>query len=175
MTPTPAAAPQDTLEPKGMKSNATTNMLPLLNREDLVGKWAEQQGRPNEGESPRTDDQVAVVLCGVRHPSNVGSIMRSCSCFGAVRLQHLHYAFDETNRTYWSEPHVLAAVQSASVGTYQEFQQHDGTPFRSIPVYDFEMSEVPLVVLEAIKGAVSIQDYKFPERCEIMVGSEHKV
>ena len=120
------------------------------------------------------DDALGVILCGVRDPSNVGSIMRTCSCFGVSRFLHLHYAAnEETNQKYWSGLHVSAAIQSCSVGTCVNFEYH-GTPFQSISVSDYVLSERPVVVLEAIAGAVSIHDYKFPRHCDIMVGSEHK-
>jgi len=167
-------------------NNTTNNASPLLNGKDLAGKWAEQDGtglattggsrhcKQKQRDVCNDDDNLGVILCGVRNPSNVGSMMRTCSCFRVSRLLHLHYAANnKTNQKYWSEPHVSAALQSCSVGTFTRFE-HDGMLFKSIPVNEFTLPERPLVVLEAIAGAVSIMEYKFPEQCEIMVGSEHK-
>lgn len=166
----------------------STTPLPLLCREDLNGKWAEQDGtglctmggsrhrkqRDQFNTDVDSDKNVGIVLCGVRHPSNVGAIIRSCSCFGVSRLLHLHSAANNnTNKRYWSEPHIVATLQSCSVGTLSRFQQADGAPFQSISIDNFVVSR-PLVVMEAIAGAISIYEYKFPEHCDVMVGSEHK-
>lgn len=105
--------------------------------------------------------------------------MRTCGCFGISRMLHVHYArTEETNQTYWSEPHVVAAIQSNSVGTSKRFQQ-DGLPFESISACEYatvlsKEDHPPVIVLEAIAGAVSIYNFKFPKECEIMVGSENK-
>mmetsp|Transcript_10824 Transcript_10824/g.16631 ORF Transcript_10824/g.16631 Transcript_10824/m.16631 type:complete len:252 (-) Transcript_10824:577-1332(-) len=168
---------------------------PLLTRKDLGGKWEEQDGtgRPRAGARRNVKDassvsngenDVGIILCGVKSPQNVGSMMRTCRCFGIPQLLHLHYALnDETNVHYWNQPNIVQQLESCSVGLLSSFQSNDDkfqTPFPSMSIADFVTSHLqsnqspPLVVLEAIAGAVSIHDFKFPQNCHIMVGSEHK-
>ena len=182
-----------------MSSNTLHNsFIPLLSPQDLTGKWPEQDStgdRPTTGGSRHHKQQethngadslpqnVQVVLCGVRNPTNVGSILRTCACFGISQLLHLHSSSnDETNSKYWTEPHVKGALERSSVGTCSQFQQRDKMPMKSISISRYTKtlncasneSRRPLVVLEAIAGAVSIDNYHFPETCDVMVGSEHR-
>mmetsp|Transcript_28142 Transcript_28142/g.39587 ORF Transcript_28142/g.39587 Transcript_28142/m.39587 type:complete len:224 (+) Transcript_28142:27-698(+) len=167
-----------------------TGSSPLLDRDGLAGKWAEQDatGRPRKGGRHNRDkhgtDNIegsifGVVLCGVRTPANVGAIMRLCSCFGTADLLHLHYASnDDTNRKYWRQSQISQELESCSVGTKKRFE-HEGAPFQSVQVSEFvpylaSDDRPPVIVLEAVAGATSIYDFQFPERCKIMVGSEHK-
>eukprot|EP01047_Picozoa_sp_COSAG01_P065948 COSAG01_NODE_9006_length_2585_cov_1.988335_1_plen_240_part_00 len=144
----------------------------------------------------KSDDGMVAVLCGVRAPANVGSAMRLCACFGAASLVHLHYARDDTvNNRFWTQPQVLKEVQATAVGTAPQFAapvSADGSlathqsqevprdmPFKSMGVAAYARmlsagDARPTIVLEAVQSAVSIYDFSFPQRCAIVVGSEHK-
>lgn len=187
------------------ETNTHDASTPLLNRDEMAGKWAEQDGhdtgRYRKGGRRQTkqghtsnfqqENGMGVVLCGVRSPANVGSIMRLCGCFGTADILHVHYApNDDTNRKYWGQSPILQQLESCSVGLLKQFECDNGAPFLSVGVSEFVSSymqltspaptplelqkRVPIVVLEAVAGAVSIHDFSFPKQCKIMVGSEHK-
>lgn len=79
---------------------------------------------------------------------------------------------NNASSAFWRFPEILAVIKTTAVGTEKFFH-----PFETVHVSNFiermrAPVRPPLVFIETATSAVSLNDFKFPAVCTVVVGSE---
>ena len=117
-------------------------------------------------------------------------MMRLLSCFGAGKLRHLSYE-SGGDRGFWSRKETVKKIQRvAKGGASKRYLPLDTQPVErwvteqtSGAAFDQNTSttagsthasheRIPVIALETAAHASNLCDFKFPQKCDIMVGAE---
>jgi TrmH family RNA methyltransferase len=104
----------------------------------------------------RFDDQITLVLDGVRDPGNLGTIIRICDWYGVKQL------ILSSDSTEFYNPKVI----SASMGSFSRIK------FLYTELEEFFKKQVNLPVIAAKLEGVSIYSYSFPSAGFLVMGNE---
>jgi len=145
-------------------------------------------------DSGALDPDFRVTLCGVDDPLNVGLAMRLLSCFGAGALRHLSYE-SGGGEGFWTKKETLKKIQRvAKGGASKRYLPLDTVPVdtwvrrhtahkASTSAADADDEDkdgmvtgrrerLPVIAMETAAHATNLCEFKFPQKCEIMVGAE---
>ncbi len=151
----------------------------LSRKERDLAARAHNFGTLFEKDAGEIDPDFRVTLCGVDDPLNVGLVMRLLTCFGAGKLHHLSYE-SGGDRGFWNRKETVKKIQRvAKGGASKRYLPLDTQPVEcwvkdrtSLLSTHARQERVPVVALETAAHASNLCDFKFPQKCDIMVGAE---
>lgn len=169
------------------QTSASLGTLRARKRGNTADEFFAQQRDPFRQtllERPTKEARVSVVACGINDPLNIGSILRLMACFGASGdLNVIYYgqsnkpAEEQRNSThtqgFFEQPAIARQIAKTAAGAAKSAAQVSPMSLQHFLDKD-KLSPVPLVILETSEGASSIENYRFPSRCQIVVGSESR-
>jgi hypothetical protein len=169
------------------------SQVALSRKERDLAARAHSFGTLFEKNAGETDPDFRVTLCGVDDPLNVGLVMRLLSCFGAGKLRHLSYE-SGGDRGFWTRKETVKKIQRvAKGGAAKRYLPLDTVPVDGwVREQTAEISppldcgsnsdtahaavvrgpRVPVIALETAAHATNLCEFKFPQKCDIMVGAE---
>lgn len=116
--------------------------------------------KPKDFALDQLDNRI-IALNGLTSPENVGSIVRSSAAFGIKSI-----LMDEKT----CSPYLRRCIR-VSMGNIFAMKTHHAVNFRG----DLKkLKELGYTILSTanIPGSVDVADYKFPEKCILIIGSE---
>ena len=118
-----------------------------------------------------------IFVCNLNDPANLGSIYRLMGCFNMNRLNHVYTSIGRKQKVRappkWDDEFRKKRIEETASGCEKHVTRRLIEMKSYIDYLNKANGErLPVVAIETATSAVSLNTFKFPECCAILLGSE---